>query len=67
MNFHSRITRDQVHICQKYFERILYEVEFDNFTSQSLNRQFDQKGIEEDYKKIERIIKSGCHPNFKNG
>jgi hypothetical protein len=50
------ITRDQVHICQKYYERILNEVDVDNFTNQSLNRQFDRKGNEEDYKKIERIV-----------
>jgi hypothetical protein len=53
--FYSKIKPDDVSIYQKYFNDILEKVDIDNFTRQSLEKNYDKEKIDKDYTVVEKI------------
>ncbi len=54
--FYRELNVEQIALYQKYFERIIDNVDVHNMTGRSLNRDYDQSKIESDYKKIGCIL-----------
>lgn len=62
--FYLDLDAEQIALYQKYFSRMIDSVDIHNLTERSLSRNYDQKKINSDYDKIEKILNEAEKDNL---